>query len=233
MAQPLIEFRDVGHAFDDGRIVALRGINTQFEKGESVAIVGPSGSGKTTLVQLICGIREPMHGEIRWQGKRVASPREWTGLRRSGIGIVFQEFNLLPTLTAAENIEMALLGGAHGKGERKRRVERALADVGLAKRAAHLPHELSGGERQRVAVARSIVNEPALLLADEPTGNLDSVNSAAIMKLLFELHRKKRMTLVVVTHDPSIAARCQRIIEIRDGSLKTPSKGAQKAAKRK
>jgi ABC-type lipoprotein export system ATPase subunit len=228
-ATPLIEFCNIGHSYDDGRIVALRGIDAKFAKGRSFAIVGPSGSGKTTLMQLMCGIRTPSHGEVLWQGRCIDTPKAWTALRGSGIGIVFQEFNLFPTLTAAENVEMALLGGSLSKSEREQAVLRALADVGLSKRADHQPHELSGGERQRVAVARSIVNAPSLLLADEPTGNLDSANSDAIIKLLFDLKKKKGMTLVIVTHDPGIAKRCEEVIEIRDGRIK----GQKKKAKRK
>lgn len=218
-AAPLIEFKNVAHSYDEGRIVALRGIDLKFARGESFAIVGPSGSGKTTLMQLMCGIRTPSQGKVLWGGQAVDTAKEWTALRGAGIGIVFQEFNLFPTLSAAENVEMPLIGTGVGGAERTQAVSKALAAVGLSKRATHLPHQLSGGERQRVAVARSIVNEPSLLLADEPTGNLDSKNAKAIMQLLFELTKKREMTLVIVTHDPSIAKRCKHVIEIRDGAV--------------
>jgi ABC-type lipoprotein export system ATPase subunit len=216
---PLISFEHVGREFDEGRIVALRDVNLGVEKGQSVAIVGASGSGKTTLLLLMCGIEVPSTGLVRWNGEPVTTSRAWTSLRRSQIGIVFQDFNLFPTLTANENIQMAMFGPGIGSKERKRRAESALETVGLTQRATHLPHELSGGERQRVAIARSIVNNPILILADEPTGNLDTVNGAAIMDLLFDLQRHRAATLVIVTHDPLHARRCARQLEIKDGRV--------------
>jgi putative ABC transport system ATP-binding protein len=172
----------------------------------------------------MCGIRSPTSGRVLWQGAPVTSRQQWTALRRTHIGVVFQDFNLFPTLSAAENVEMALFGGGLSAQERRQRVDAALADVGLSGRATHLPHELSGGERQRVAIARSIVNRPVLLLADEPTGNLDSVNAKAIMDLLFELHHEQHATLVLVTHEPQHAMRCARQIEIRDGRISHESR---------
>jgi putative ABC transport system ATP-binding protein len=216
---PLVALDDVSQEFDGGRVVALRHASLAVEPGESVAIFGPSGSGKSTIVHILCGIRSPTSGRALWQGAPVASPQQWTALRRTHIGIVFQDFNLFPTLTAAENVEMALFGGKLTATERRQRVDATLAAVGLTGRATHLPHELSGGERQRVAIARSIVNRPVLILADEPTGNLDSVNAQAIMDLLFELQRERQVTLVVVTHEPQHAMRCARQIEIRDGRI--------------
>lgn len=216
---PLIAFEHVSREFDDGRIVALRDVNLAIDKGQSVAIVGASGSGKTTLILLMCGIEVPSSGLVRWNGEPITTSRAWTSLRRSEIGIVFQDFNLLPTLTANENIQMAMFGTGIGSKERQRRAKSALETVGLTERATHLPHELSGGERQRVALARSIVNNPTLILADEPTGNLDSVNGAAIMDLLFDLQRARGATLVIVTHDPRHARACARQIEIKDGRV--------------
>ena len=171
----LITLEHVSREFDGGRVVALSDVNLTIEKGQSVAVVGSSGSGKTTLIMLMCGIMAPSAGTIRWNGKPVTTPKEWTNLRRSEIGIVFQDFNLFPTLSANENVEVATFGTGIDNRERKRRAEAALEAVGLTARATHLPHQLSGGERQRVAIARSIVNRPTLILADEPTGNLDSV----------------------------------------------------------
>jgi ABC-type lipoprotein export system ATPase subunit len=215
----LIAFEHVGHEFDDGRVVALRNVDLEIDRGKSVAVVGPSGSGKTTLVHLMCGLRAPSTGLIRFDGEAVTRPQAWTRLRRQKIGIVFQDFNLFPTLTANENVEMPMFGTGINSRERRRRAEAAIAAVGLAGRANHLPHELSGGERQRVAIARSVVNHPALILADEPTGNLDSANSAVIMDLLFKLHHARGTTLVIVTHDPAHAARCEQRIEIADGRV--------------
>lgn len=216
---PLIELDDVGQEFDGGRVVALSHVALAVDAGESVAIVGPSGSGKSTIVHILCGIRSPTRGRVLWQGAPVTSRQQWTALRRSQIGVVFQDFNLFPTLSAAENVEMALFGSGLGTQERRLRVDAALAAVALGARATHLPHELSGGERQRVAIARSIVNRPVLILADEPTGNLDSVNAKAIMDLLFDLQRERQVTLVVVTHEPQHAVRCARQVEIRDGRV--------------
>jgi putative ABC transport system ATP-binding protein len=218
----LIELQDVTQEFDGGRVVALRSIDLAVAPGESLAVIGPSGSGKSTIMHVMCGIRRPTAGRVLWKGKPVTSHSQWTALRRSQIGIVFQDFNLFPTLSASENVQMALFGSGLGAAERGRRAEEALAAVGLAARAGHLPHELSGGERQRVAIARAIVNRPSLVLADEPTGNLDSVNSQAIMDLLFELRAAQGSTLVIVTHDPNDAARCRRRIELRDGRIAGP-----------
>ena len=215
----LLELEHVGHVFDGGRIVALKDINLGFGEGESVAILGASGSGKTTLILVMCGIRIPTRGVLRWRGTPITTLRQWTDLRRSEIGIVFQDFNLFPTLTAAENVEVAMFGSSATGAERRRRVERALDTVGLADRATHLPQELSGGERQRVAIARSIINDPMLILADEPTGNLDSKNAAAILDLMFELQKARGSTLIMVSHAPEQARRCVRHIHMKDGEV--------------
>jgi len=215
----LIALEHVSREFDGGRIVALRDIALAIDNGQSVSVVGASGSGKTTLIMLMCGIMAPSTGLIRWNGKPVTTATEWTNLRRSQIGIVFQDFNLFPTLSANENVEIATFGTGIDTRERKRRAEAALDAVGLIERSNHLPHALSGGERQRVAIARSIVNRPTLILADEPTGNLDSVNGEAIITLLFDLHRKQGVTLVLVTHDVRLASLCERQIRMKDGQM--------------
>lgn len=215
----LLQLEHVGHAFDQGRIVALKDINLKFGAGESVAILGASGSGKTTLILVMCGIRIPTRGILRWRGEAITTLRQWTDLRRSKIGIVFQDFNLFSTLTAAENVEVAMFGSPASSPERKYRVEKALDTVGLADRATHLPQELSGGERQRVAIARSIINDPKLILADEPTGNLDSKNAMAILDLLFDLQKARGSTLIMVSHAPEQARRCARHINMKDGEI--------------
>jgi predicted ABC-type transport system involved in lysophospholipase L1 biosynthesis ATPase subunit len=215
----LISLEQVSRDFDNGRIVALRDVNLVVAKAESVAIVGASGSGKTTLIMLMCGIMLPSAGVIRWRGRPVTTPKAWTGLRRTEIGIVFQDFNLFPTLTAVENVEVPMFGALNHSCERKRRANDVLEAVGLGERGYHLPHELSGGERQRVAIARSLVNHPTLLLADEPTGNLDSISGTAIMDLLFDLQRSQGVTFVLVTHDASHARRCRQQIQIQDGRV--------------
>jgi ABC-type lipoprotein export system ATPase subunit len=230
MTIPLIDFENVSQDFDDGRIVALHDVNLTIMPGESVAVIGPSGSGKTTLVMLMSGIRSPSQGIIRWNNGPITKPNVWTELRRTKIGMVFQDFNLLPTLTASENVEIAMFGTSATNRERRNAVEATLDAVGLSARAGHLPHELSGGERQRVAIARSIINKPVLLIADEPTGNLDSKNATAIIDLLTDLHRTRGTTLVIVTHEAKYAARCGRKIEIWDGKVLQPSVAAYEAA---
>jgi putative ABC transport system ATP-binding protein len=218
-SKALMALDHVGHAFDNGRIVALNDVNLNFGEGESVAVLGPSGSGKTTLILVMCGIRIPTTGVLRWKGDPVTSLQQWSKLRRSEIGIVFQEFNLFPTLTASENVEVAMFGSGLSSSERRRRAEQTLETVGLADRSTHLPQELSGGERQRVAIARSIINNPKLILADEPTGNLDSANASAILDLLFDLQRARGSTLVMVSHAPDLAQRCKRQIKMKDGKV--------------
>ncbi len=216
---PLIALAGASRAFDDGAIVALKSVDLAIGAGECVAILGPSGSGKSSIVNLLSGIDRPTGGRVLWSGKAISSRRAWARLRRSEIGIVFQEFNLLPTLTARENVEIALMGRGIEAEDRRALAETALARVGLTHRLGHLPHALSGGERQRVAIARSMVNAPRLLLADEPTGNLDSANAEIVADLLFDLQRDGGMTLVVVTHDEELAERCRRCVRMRDGKI--------------
>ena len=215
----MIALAGASRSFDDGAIVALKSVDLTIDAGECVAILGPSGSGKSSIVNLLSGIDRPTGGCVLWNGTPVASRRAWARLRRQEIGIVFQEFHLLPTLTARENVEMALMGTGIPAKVQRERAETVLGRVGLAHRTDHLPHALSGGERQRVAIARAIVNAPRLLLADEPTGNLDSANAEAVADLLFNLHRDTGMTLVLVTHDEHLAARCRRCVHMRDGEV--------------
>jgi len=216
---PLIRLQSVERHYDGGAIVALNGVDLVIAAGECVGIVGPSGSGKSSLLNMLCGIDVPTKGEIYWNDLPVRSRREWTALRGGEIGIVFQEFNLLPTLTAVENVEIALIGRGIPASARRSRAIKAIERVGLMGRLDHLPNAMSGGERQRVAIARAMVNSPRLLLADEPTGNLDSTNAAHIMDLLFGLQDDTGMTLVMITHDEDLAARCNRCIRIKDGAI--------------
>ena len=215
----LLELNAVSRAFDGGKIVALDGVSLAVDAGETVAIVGPSGSGKSTFLNLISGLDEPTAGEVRFDGKPIVGRNAWADTRASRIGIIFQNFCLIPTLSAAENVEVAMMT-KWGRGNHRR--ERALAllgRVGLAERAHLRPPEMSGGERQRVAIARALCNQPGILIADEPTGSLDRGNSLAIMEMLRELHRDTGTTLLVVTHDPSVAAYCDRLVEIIDGKV--------------
>lgn len=216
---PLLAFENVSRSFDGGRVTALRDVSLSIGAGERVALTGRSGSGKTCLLNIAGGIDIPDAGRVLWQGRPVSARREWSALRGQAIGIVFQEFNLLPTLTSRQNVELALMGGGLSERVQRERAEAALERVGMASRATHLPAEMSGGERQRVAIARALVRRPALLLADEPTGSLDSGNAEAIATLLLRLPEEDGMTLLMVTHDPALAARCPRRIRMHDGTV--------------
>ncbi len=216
---PLLRLEHIARSFDGNRIVALRDVDLSIHAGECVAIVGRSGSGKSCLLSIASGIDQPTAGRVLWQGQPVASRRRWTDLRRRHIGIVFQDFNLLPTLSALQNVEVALIGaGVTGRAQ-SARAAAALDLVGLTERSRHLPHQMSGGERQRVAIARGLALDPDLLLADEPTGNLDSANAAHVADLLLALQARRRMTLLVVTHDEGFASRCARRVHLHDGRI--------------
>jgi putative ABC transport system ATP-binding protein len=224
----LIELRNVHKDYETGRssVRALRGVDLSIQPGEWVAVMGPSGAGKTTLLEIIGCLSRPTSGGYRLGGRAVDA-LDADGLARvrgEEIGFVFQSFNLLPRLTAVENVELPLVYRRVPRAERRRRAEESLARVGLAERASHRPSELSGGERQRVAIARALVNKPRLLLADEPTGNLDSATSEEILALLAALHDGGN-TLVLVTHDAAIGARAERLVTIRDGLVERDERG--------
>jgi len=218
-SRELVRLEHVGRIFDEGLVTGLADIDLTVAEGDCLAIVGRSGSGKSCLVNMLSGIDRPTSGEVYWRGERVASAGRWAELRGREIGVVFQEFNLLPTLTAAENVEIALFDHGLSHAARRARVAKTLADVGLSHRARHLPSRMSGGERQRVAIARALVADPKLLVADEPTGNLDSASAAQVADLLFDLRREHGAALVLVTHDEALARRCHRIVHIADGRI--------------
>lgn len=200
-------------------ITVLNDLNLSVSHGERVAIIGPSGSGKTTLLLLLTGLAEASDGDIRIDGESLASMNsdQRADLRRERIGIVFQSFHLIPSLTAAENVALPLdIAGTRGSRER---AEKLLERVGLGSRRQHYPAQLSGGEQQRVAIARALVHDPRLLVADEPTGNLDEQTGQIIMELLFEMNREAGTTLLLVTHDQELAARCGRTLRLHDGAL--------------
>jgi putative ABC transport system ATP-binding protein len=207
----------MGDAFVD----ALRGVDLTIAHGEFVALVGPSGSGKSTVLNLIGGLDQPTSGQVWIDGAKLSGSdeRTLTQHRRQHVGFVFQSFNLLPRLTAEENVALPLMFCGIPEKERRTRARALLERVGLGPRLAHHPTQLSGGEQQRVAIARALVGQPALLLADEPTGNLDTVIGAEIMSLLKELNREERLTLLVVTHDPEVAAFADRVVKLRDGQV--------------
>ena len=205
----------------EARVEAIRGVDLQVTAGEMVAIMGPSGSGKSTLLALLGGVEVPTEGHVLLEGVDLASlsDDQRTMLRRRRIGFVFQSFNLLPILTALENVALPLELDGVSSSEARRRAQQMLELVGLKDRHHHVPSHLSGGEQQRVAVARALVIQPALLLADEPTGNLDSVNGQRLTSLLRRLVDEHHQTIVMVTHDPEVASHADRIIHIRDGRI--------------
>ncbi len=218
----LIDIRGLERTYRVGSVEvhAVRGVDLRISRGEYVAIMGPSGSGKSTLMNLIGCLDTPTGGEYLLNEVAVAGlgDDELASIRNREIGFVFQTFNLLPRSSAFQNVELPLIYGGVGAGERRRRVDESLEAVGLSDRAAHKPGEMSGGQRQRVAIARALVGRPSLLLADEPTGNLDTTTSAEIMALLDDLHRAGN-TIVVVTHEEDIAAHTRRIVRLIDGKV--------------
>jgi putative ABC transport system ATP-binding protein len=217
------ELRNVSRSYTLGgaHVHAVRELDLTLTTGESVAVVGPSGSGKTTLLQLLGALDRPTGGELLFEGRDIGrlGDGDLSELRLEVFGFVFQQFNLIPTLTAAQNVEIALAPRSYSRDERHERVLELLTSVGLAERADHVPGKLSGGEQQRVAIARALANDPHVLLADEPTGNLDSTTGAEIMNLLLSLSGEQRRTVVVVTHDADVAARARRVIHMQDGRL--------------
>jgi putative ABC transport system ATP-binding protein len=222
---PIIELADVHKVYATGaaEVQALRGVSLAIHPGEYVAVMGPSGSGKSTLMHIIGCLDVPTTGTYRLAGTDVSgmSEMELAQVRNQRIGFVFQQFNLLPSMTALRNVELPLCYAGVGRADRQARALAALDRVGLADRVEHRPGELSGGQQQRVAVARSLVTDPALLLADEPTGNLDSRSTEDLMSLFAELHAAGR-TIVLITHENAVADAAGRVVRIRDGQLETP-----------
>jgi putative ABC transport system ATP-binding protein len=222
MSQPVIALDKVTKVYRTGTIsvAALRGVSLSIESGEYVAIIGPSGSGKSTLMHILGCLDTPSNGSYLLAGENVSAMSEaaLAEVRNRRIGFVFQQFNLLASMTAWQNVELPLAYAGVHRSERKERAMEALARVGLAGRVQHRPGELSGGQQQRVAVARALVTEPDLILADEPTGNLDSVSASDVLALMDELHQAGR-TLVLITHDAEVASASQRVLGIRDGLL--------------
>jgi putative ABC transport system ATP-binding protein len=219
----LISIHGLSKAYQRGeqRIPVLEGVDLEVQAGEFVALMGPSGSGKSTLLNLIAGIDKPTSGRIEIGGTDIAtlSEGELADWRASHIGFIFQFYNLMPVLTAFENVELPLLLTRLSRSERKAHVQAALAMVRLSDRTDHYPNELSGGQQQRVAIARALVTDPTLVVADEPTGDLDRVTGAEVLDLLEQLNRELGKTIVMVTHDPKAAARARRLIHLEKGEL--------------
>jgi putative ABC transport system ATP-binding protein len=224
MSNPLIKITDIKRNFQLGNetVYVLKGIDLQINKGEYVALMGPSGSGKSTLMNLLGCLDTPTSGNYILNGKDVSKMKddELAEIRNKEIGFVFQTFNLLPRTTALDNVALPMIYAGHSKAERTTRATEVLNQVNLGDRMDHQPNQLSGGQRQRVAIARALVNKPSIILADEPTGNLDSKTSVEIMKLFGDIHAQGN-TVILVTHEEDIAAYAHRVIRLRDGLIET------------
>ncbi|MEM8667105.1 MAG: ABC transporter ATP-binding protein [Planctomycetota bacterium] len=217
--EPLVVADAISRKYTDGDVLALDEVSLAIHHGDFIAIVGPSGSGKSTLLNLLGGLDQPTSGQVRFGGVCITSGRALDQLRSQQIGYVFQSFYLLPTLTAIENVQIPMFETSRSAKERSKRATELLDVVGMSHRRDHLPSRLSVGERQRVAIARSLANDPQLLLADEPTGNLDSNTGEEILELFESLHRDRGMTIVLITHSHEVAERAERVIEVRDGRI--------------
>jgi putative ABC transport system ATP-binding protein len=233
MSDTIIRIRNLTRLYDMGGelVHALRGVSLDVARNEYVAIMGPSGSGKSTMMNLLGCLDTPSSGEYWLNGEEVSrlSDNALARVRNREIGFVFQTFNLLPRATALHNVELPLVYAGLSAGERRERARHALDQVGLSNRNGHRPNELSGGQRQRVAIARALVNQPSILLADEPTGNLDSATSEEIMRVFGDLHSAGQ-TVVMVTHEPDIAANAARVITLRDGRIESDRPTRDRAA---
>lgn len=218
--EAIVETRDLVKVYGDGaRVRALDEVNMQIAQGGFVSVMGPSGSGKSTLLNMIGALDRPTSGQVLVNGANLSAVRDLDNFRARTVGFIFQLHNLIPTLTAHENVEVPMMGQPVGRGKRRRRAEELLELVGLADRVDHLPNQLSGGQRQRVAIARALANQPALVLADEPTGDLDSQSGAEVIGLMRQLNHELGTTFIVVTHDPAVARQADRILVMRDGDI--------------
>jgi putative ABC transport system ATP-binding protein len=219
----MVEGRDLTKTYQMGemQVDALRGVSIKIKKGEVVAIVGPSGSGKSTIMNILGALDRPSSGEYFLSGESVAQmdDEQLADIRNRKVGFVFQSFNLLPRATALSNVELPLRYSKQNGFKRKELASEALKAVGLADRMDHRPNELSGGQQQRVAIARALVNQPSIVMADEPTGNLDSKSGKEVMELLLHMNKESAATLIIITHDPDIAKQAQRTITLRDGKV--------------
>jgi ABC-type lipoprotein export system ATPase subunit len=216
--EPLLQLIDVCKYYADGDVHALRNVNLIIPRGQTLAIVGPSGCGKSTLLNILGTLDHPTQGQVLFEGRSIAEI-DTNRLRSSQIGFVFQSFYLLPNLTALENVQIPMFEGSLNSGQRISRATELLKLVGLENRLNHLPRQLSNGQRQRVAIARSLANQPAIILADEPTGSLDSNSGREIIELLFQLNQQQQTTLIIVTHDLALAQHAERVLQMLDGAV--------------
>ncbi len=217
----IVEIKGLKKSFDRGKVTALNGVNLEIRKGEFVSITGPSGSGKSTLLNMIGALDRPDEGVIRVAGYNLTEKNDLSEFRSREIGFIFQLHNLIPNLSVLENVEIPLFEGELSGKKMRERALKLLEYMNLPDKVNRKPTELSGGERQRVAIARALANEPSIILADEPTGSLDSKNGQMILEHLKELHEKEKVTLIMVTHDMNVASMANRTIEVLDGSIKT------------
>ena len=232
MQKILIELKDVWKTYQmgDNIVHALRGVSFKIHEGEFVAVVGPSGSGKSTMMNIICCLDIPTKGAVFLQGQNIAhlSESRLAQIRGRTIGFIFQQFNLIPTLTALDNVALPMLFQGKDQKTRQERARHLLTKFGLGERTHHKPNELSGGQSQRVAISRSLANDPSAILADEPTGNLDSKTGAEVMKTLAEIHLKQGKTVVLVTHDLNLVHHAERVIHLQDGMVEKIVPGGKK-----
>ena len=215
----LLQVDRLSKFYPDGDVRALRGVSFEIRRNEYVSVMGPSGSGKSTLLNLLGGLDRPTEGEVYFDGQPLSAMPSLDRYRSEKLGFIFQSFQLLPALTALENVQVPMFETRLSVSQRVAKARTLLESVGMSHRLGHLPKTLSVGERQRVAIARALANDPALLLADEPTGNLDTTNAAAILDLFAGLHRDRHVTILVITHDPQLAQRTERILRMQDGQL--------------
>jgi len=218
----IIRADDLRLYFDEGQTKALNGVSLEIRAGEFVALVGPSGCGKSSLLNLIGTLDIPTSGEICYRDIPYATLTDLSLFRRQHIGFIFQSFNLIPTLSALDNVLVATIGGKGAASDYQQRAKDLLSKLGLANRLNHFPGKLSGGERQRVAIARALINDPDIILADEPTGSLDSASAEQVLAVLAEVRKERGLTIIMVTHDAKVSAHADRIIHLRDGKIDTP-----------
>ncbi|KUK74399.1 MULTISPECIES: ABC transporter ATP-binding protein [Methanobacterium] len=221
MNENIVEIRNLRKGFDKGKITALNGIDLNIKKGEFVSIIGPSGSGKSTLLNMIGALDRPDEGKIMVAGYDLQGKSDLSQFRSREIGFIFQLHNLIPNLSVVENVEIPMFESGLSGRQMREKALKLLDYMNIPDKASRKPTELSGGERQRVAIARSLANDPSIILADEPTGSLDSKNGDMILNLLKDLHDKEQVTLIMVTHDLKVAALAERTIEVLDGKIKT------------